>query len=171
MVDKNKDAERARAWYHANKDRIDKEKKKAYLKEYRLRNMDKWKRTPEQQEVINARRREKYATDPEYREKERQHAREYQKNNPHIRKQQRIRQYNLTLEEFHKMLEDQGGECAICGYDNLSNRNYFPVVDHCHKTGIVRGLLCGNCNHAIGKLKDDPKLLRRAADYLEASHG
>jgi recombination endonuclease VII len=51
--------------------------------------------------------------------------------------------------------------CAICsGRHRLS-------VDHCHKTDEVRGYLCGYCNPALGSFKDDPKLLRRAADYLE----
>lgn len=52
-------------------------------------------------------------------------------------------------------------DCEICG----SDQNIF--IDHCHKTDIVRGALCRNCNHGIGQFFDNPKNLRRAAEYLE----
>ena len=63
------------------------------------------------------------------------------------------RRDEMTAE--HKVL------CAIC-------RKALAVhVDHCHETGRVRGVLCFNCNSAIGKLGDDPDAVRRAASYLE----
>lgn len=52
-------------------------------------------------------------------------------------------------------------ECAICE----SNENL--VGDHCHESGTPRGILCKNCNLAIGNMKDNPLLLRKAAEYLE----
>ncbi|MGC0333074.1 hypothetical protein RKD23_006064 [Streptomyces sp. SAI-170] len=69
--------------------------------------------------------------------------------------------YGLTKGERDEMVASQGGVCCIC----LS----APAVhvDHCHKTGRVRGVLCFNCNSAIGKLGDDPDAVRRAAAYLE----
>ena len=159
--------ERSLAWYHANKHRIDKEARKKYMREYRLRNLDKWKRTPEQRAAINQRRRKRYAQDKAYRDEIRAKVKEWQTNNPDKRKAQRIKKFGLTLDQFNQMLESQRFKCAICGYSDLSDPNFFPVVDHCHRTGLVRELLCMNCNIAIGKFKDNPDLLRAAADYVE----
>lgn len=71
--------------------------------------------------------------------------------------------YNLTVEDYEKMLAQQDGLCLICE-ENLPMRSH---IDHCHKSDVVRGILCPSCNTALGKFKDSPKLLRRAADYLE----
>lgn len=72
--------------------------------------------------------------------------------------------YGITIEQYEQMYERQGGRCAICRGTN----NGKPLsVDHDHKTKKVRGLLCVNCNHAIGKLCDDPDIMRAAIRYLE----
>lgn len=64
------------------------------------------------------------------------------------------------------MLEAQGGVCAICkGPETKPNAKYL-AVDHDHATGAVRGLLCNNCNRAIGLLGDDAERLIAGADYL-----
>jgi hypothetical protein len=75
------------------------------------------------------------------------------------------RTYGLSADEVDVMLDAQGGGCAICGVlpDTLGKLH----LDHDHMTGDIRGLLCQSCNQAIGHLRDDPALLRRAADYLE----
>ena len=75
--------------------------------------------------------------------------------------------YGITLEQHDALLESQGGVCAICGATPEQSAKGALAVDHCHTTGKVRGLLCGNCNVGIGQLRDDPKLVRRAAEYLE----
>ncbi|MYW15332.1 recombination endonuclease VII [Streptomyces sp. SID2955] len=73
------------------------------------------------------------------------------------------RNYGLTEAERDAMVAAQRGLCVIC-------LNAPAVhVDHCHKTGRVRGVLCFNCNSAIGKLGDDPDAVRRAASYLEGN--
>lgn len=73
------------------------------------------------------------------------------------------RNYNLTEAERDALIAAQYGLCAIC-------LDAPPVhVDHCHKTGRVRGVLCFNCNSAIGKLRDKPDAARRAAAYLEGN--
>lgn len=74
--------------------------------------------------------------------------------------------YGLTLAEIDELLDQQGRRCAICRTDEWGGRHGGYVVDHCHKTGQVRGLLCSECNTGLGKLKDDPDLLRRAIEYL-----
>ncbi|WP_405738856.1 endonuclease VII domain-containing protein [Streptomyces sp. NBC_00028] len=71
------------------------------------------------------------------------------------------RQYGMTEAERDEMVASQMGLCVIC------LKAPAVHVDHCHKTGRVRGVLCFNCNSAIGKLGDDPDAVRRAAAYLE----
>ncbi|MFJ8023865.1 endonuclease VII domain-containing protein [Streptomyces sp. NPDC096311] len=73
------------------------------------------------------------------------------------------RQYGLTEAERDEMVASQMGLCVIC------LKAPAVHVDHCHETGRVRGVLCFNCNSAIGKLGDDPDAVRRAAAYLEGS--
>ena len=77
-----------------------------------------------------------------------------------------FRRYGLTRDDFWKLLEKQGGVCAICGTSEPGKGRTRMCVDHCHRTGKVRGLLCGSCNRSIGQLGDDPDILQRAADYL-----
>lgn len=69
------------------------------------------------------------------------------------------------------MAVDQDGRCAICSTTEPGHGHVVFVVDHCHQTGKVRGLLCRNCNAAIGLLGDDPKVLRVAAVYIERNRG
>lgn len=69
--------------------------------------------------------------------------------------------YGITREEWDALFEAQGGRCAICGMEKKLH------VDHCHETGKVRGLLCIGCNTSLGKLHNNPELLRKAARYLE----
>ena len=76
--------------------------------------------------------------------------------------------YGISYAEYQLMLEAQQGACAICGTTSTGKRKAFHV-DHCHDTGKVRGLLCGNCNAGIGKLRDDIGLLERAIEYLKNS--
>lgn len=74
--------------------------------------------------------------------------------------------YGIGLDDYDRMLCGQHGRCAICG-DALDGGKRTHV-DHDHCTGAVRALLCKDCNTGIGHLRDDPSLLRCAADYLEA---
>lgn len=68
------------------------------------------------------------------------------------------------------MLEEQNHLCAICGNPETV-KNYKDVVsklsvDHCHRTGKVRGLLCQNCNKGIGNLKENEDIILKAVEYL-----
>ena len=78
------------------------------------------------------------------------------------------RKYGITLADYNQMFSDQGGACAICNTHQCATGRAL-AVDHDHQTGKVRGLLCQACNTAIGKLKDDPELIKKAAEYV-ASH-
>jgi hypothetical protein len=76
----------------------------------------------------------------------------------------RDRKYGLEPGEYDRMLKAQGDGCAICKQPCARERRLS--VDHCHATGRVRGLLCQNCNAAIGMFKEDVALLYRAVEYL-----
>ena len=78
------------------------------------------------------------------------------------------KKYGLTHEDKLAMLAQQGGGCRICGRTEPSGRHGEFHVDHCHETGLVRGILCSRCNQALGLLAESPELLRKAAEYLEA---
>ncbi len=72
--------------------------------------------------------------------------------------------YGITLEEYEALLAKQNGLCAICEAPESSWGSM--AVDHNHETGEVRGLLCFNCNTALGKFNDDIQLLLKAVAYL-----
>lgn len=76
-----------------------------------------------------------------------------------------MHQYGISLVDRDARIEEQGGRCAIC-QDEFDGT---PHVDHRHGTEVVRGILCGNCNRALGSLRDSPDIARRAALYLERS--
>lgn len=73
----------------------------------------------------------------------------------------------ITKKQWIKMFDDQGRVCAICKTDNAGNPKGWQL-DHCHKTKVIRFILCTHCNRGLGGFKDNPILLRMAADMLEA---
>lgn len=81
------------------------------------------------------------------------------------------KRFGITLEEYRAMSEAQGHKCAICEQPETSvdknGAELFMAVDHCHKTGKIRALLCAACNKSLGGFKDNPSLLRKAAEYVE----
>jgi hypothetical protein len=74
--------------------------------------------------------------------------------------------FNLEYEDYVILLEDQDYVCAICKQEEKSVRNKNLAVDHCHVTNAVRGLLCSNCNRAIGLLKDSVDIVKEVLNYL-----
>ncbi len=74
------------------------------------------------------------------------------------------KRYGVSPEQYDAMYEAQGGVCAICRTEGGS---YRLAVDHDHATDQIRGLLCSNCNAAIGLLQDKPEYLSSALLYLE----
>lgn len=75
-----------------------------------------------------------------------------------------LAQHHLTLSAHQAIYKAQDGACAICA---TPREPLGLVIDHNHKTGKVRGLLCGACNTGIGLLKDSPDVLDAAIEYLE----
>ena len=140
----------------------DPEARKAYMHEYYLRNKEKFRpKTPEHRARYNENRNAKYKGCAVTREATRAKVKEWQRLNPEKRKAQRIKKYGLTLDQFNDMRRSQGDKCAICA----SAVEKFHI-DHCHATGVVRGLLCESCNMGIGKFYDNPEWLESAARYV-----
>jgi len=77
------------------------------------------------------------------------------------------RLYGLSLDAYSALLASQGGRCKICGSTEAKGRWKQFHVDHCHKDGHVRGILCNRCNTMLGMIDDDPAALRAALKYLE----
>ncbi len=85
--------------------------------------------------------------------------REYERNRKLFAK------YGITWAQWHELVIGQSGLCAICG-GQLSGK---MCVDHDHETGQIRGMLCNNCNRALGYFGDDSAILRSAVKYLETA--
>ena len=82
------------------------------------------------------------------------------------RRKQLLKQYDLTTKQYNEMFQKQQGCCAICeAHQSKLNRRLF--VDHNHKTGKIRGLLCMSCNIFLGHLEKNNTLLNRALKYLK----
>lgn len=94
---------------------------------------------------------------------------EYNQANPDkIFKKNMEKRYGITYEEYSLMLVNQNYVCAICGQEETSSSRINLSIDHDHKTNLIRGLLCTECNTGLGKFKDDINLLQKARDYLNA---
>ena len=75
--------------------------------------------------------------------------------------------YGITIEQFEEMKQAQDGKCAICKTTEPKGRHNVFAVDHCHKTGKVRGLLCNKCNVGLGSFCDNIDSLKEAIEYLK----
>lgn len=75
--------------------------------------------------------------------------------------------YGITQSQYDEMLISQNGVCAICNMSNNEKRDRALSVDHDHKTGKVRGLLCQRCNIGLGKFQDDIWIMELAILYLK----
>jgi len=76
-----------------------------------------------------------------------------------------LSKYGLTLAQYDRMLENQDGRCAVC--QALPKAGQRLHVDHDHETGVVRALLCGPCNTALGIMEENPEYLWKLLDYAE----
>jgi len=137
-------------WYQAHKNerkiyyrnwyQAHKEQRREYVKNYRLKN----------------------------REKFREYYRMYIRNHKEYVKNEVLKvRYGLTIEDFNNLLKKQDYKCAICGEPlDLSSR--FKVhIEHNHKTGKVRGIVCNKCNQGLGGFRDNIEYLQKAIEYLK----
>jgi hypothetical protein len=140
-------------------------------KEYRHKNKDK---------ILIVKRKYRHKNKEKYTTYAREYARtekaqttrrkHYDMNKPdHIYKRH-CNRLKLTLGitplQYEEMIKSQNNCCAICGKTNIENKKRL-AVDHCHKTGNVRALLCSLCNKTLGGFKDDITLLNKAIEYLK----
>ena len=136
-------------------DEIAKQKRKEYSKQYYEKNKEKCKERTKEHPSCKA-AREKYRNKPETKVK--------------LRNQRLLRNYGITNEDYEAMLEEQRFCCAGCGlHQNETDKKLN--VDHDHNTGAVRGLLCGNCNRALGLIRDNLQTLANLQTYLEKYNG
>lgn len=154
-------------WKTKNKDKVN-----AYAKAWREKNPSKVRAHAAKHDTARS-------LDPVYRASKAERAAQWRKDNPDrykaaikkwqadnpdaLRRNHYSRSYGISLEQYDALFAAQKGACAICAKPPGARR---LAVDHCHTTKAIRGLLCVQCNTAIGKLNDDPELLRRAIAYL-----
>ena len=151
MRNPDKVKEAKRRWLEKNRDarNVTRREKRAVARHKRLEEQRKWE--AENQDLVAARVRE----------------RAFKRKEDLLANQLRFH-YRLSLGEFKSMREDQNGRCAICGIPADKNtRGYRLFVDHDHKTGVIRNLLCNRCNSGIGFLNEDVHLLTKMARYLD----
>lgn len=105
----------------------------------------------------------------------RQYHKDYWAKNKHIKKEKGRQywlksKYNITPKDYDEMLEKQNHRCALCN-KHVSELERRLAVDHCHDTGIIRGLLCMPCNTSLGQLGDTPKAISKILSYLTQNTG
>lgn len=122
--------------------------------------------------------RERRAVDPRYRGYLLRGTKKWQANNPdHVRAYRKFRrlkiEYGISVVSYLNMLHLQNQRCLVCktSFDDVAvqDSRLARHVDHDHSTGKLRGVLCHYCNVMIGHASESPAVLRKAADYLEAS--
>lgn len=90
----------------------------------------------------------------------------YAENKDQWRNRSLLKTYNLTLDEYNTLLEEQDHSCRVCGtHADETSRNL--AVDHCHETGKIRSLLCNKCNTALGLLNEDVDVMKKLIKYVE----
>lgn len=105
----------------------------------------------------NAAARKKYIDDPQT----------TQRNLIRMRERAKERRYGITQEQFEQMLIDQNNKCNICSIEFKGTK--YTHIDHCHDTNRVRGLLCNDCNLALGQFNDNTDIMDNAIKYLQNS--
>ncbi|SRR5260221_5442356 len=139
-----------------------KEKQKEYNKRYHDGHREESKKyQKEHREERNTRRRERYHTDEQYREKMKGQSRVNGKKRTRVHRQHL--EYGVS-ENVLEVLTDKG--CAICGANAHVDPTADLEVDHDHRTGKVRGILCHDCNLAIACFHDDPFAIEKALQYI-----
>jgi nitrate/TMAO reductase-like tetraheme cytochrome c subunit len=149
-----------------NKTQRNKSGLEAHCRDCSVAHQTRWRKdNPDKGKEYNDRWRDRH---PDYEQKELYRSAEYKRATylsvgwDHFLK----KTYKLSAEGFRTKLAAQGGGCAICGRRDSGEAGRQMHVDHCHKSGVIRGILCAPCNKGIGMLADSPDRLMSAATYL-----
>lgn len=167
LAHKEEQKVKSRKYYLANKEQM-KIKVSSYQRKLKETNPEKLKEWHNRYKQKHAKKLQIKAHSYFVANKERykQNARKFRKANPNKSRLYTLKsQYGLTEEDYNQLLQAQNSACAIC------NEALPLCVDHNHRTGKVRGLLCRVHNAGLGQFGDDPRLLRKAAEYLEKNGG
>jgi hypothetical protein len=114
---------------------------------------------------------------PERIAKVRERAKQWQVRFPRSSKKNNLKaRHGMALEDYEAMVRAQNGVCFICQCEDRdivkkSGKRRELAVDHCHETGVVRSLLCGDCNRALGLVKESPVILAKMISYLARFSG
>jgi len=140
-------------WASKNKEKI-----KAIKKRYRIKNKEKIRK--DGRKYYRKHKKQYY----QYRKK-------WRKNNPQKIKEEKLRlKFKMSIEDYNNLLKNQNNRCGICN-EKFDLKNYnkpnYPNVDHCHKTGKIRGILCSRCNSGLGSFHDDQSVLDSAVLWLK----
>ncbi len=124
--------------------------------------------TPEEREALNEYYNLRYHNEPEFKEKFKQSVYNSRKKNGRVNeiRNTKLKNYGLTLKKFNELINSQNNSCAIC---KKPFNEVTACIDHDHQTGKVRGLLCPNCNWALGHAKDNIKILESMIRYLQCT--
>lgn len=159
-----------KAYYQRNKERIRERKRKAYKRNpNRLEYEREWEARSENKQrrrEQKARATKKWGDSPEGKTRKAEY---YLENRMKFKDTALQKKYGITLAQFNTMFLAQDCKCKICRteLEQFSEKgSKRPVVDHCHTTGEVRGILCGECNRGLGLFQDKIELVREAMMYL-----
>ncbi len=152
------------------------EQREKRLQQIREANARRKVKEPEAVLADARKRKVKYRAKPEVRNAERKYAREQavlrklDERTAAIDRNAKFKHHHgVTIEEANDMIEAQNRLCAICNQLPTGKGHCSRLhVDHCHKTGKVRAMLCNNCNHGLGHFRDEPERLVAAANYLRS---
>ena len=174
-VEREKERIRKKNWVENNPEKVMRynEKTKEQRKKYRELNKESIKIRQQEwyeknKERILFLRKENYQLNKEEIKKRQEAYRNKPLSKERARNNNLMRQFGIDINGYNQILESQNYTCAICGSNETGSAHtqHFSV-DHCHKTGKIRGLLCKPCNIMLGESQDDPKILFRAIEYLE----
>lgn len=127
----------------------------------------KWESQPHVKERRKAEKLARYHTNDEYRRHCVERSSEWQ-TRPHARHRRRkklLLSYGMTLQDFENLVTGQNGLCKICDKPSVGKFH----IDHCHETGVVRGLLCQKCNMGLGNFGDDIQKMLKAIEYIKCA--